>query len=66
MKDWCGKEGAQNLARRLRVYWQERGYGDVSTEVGVALGNPADKSGMVYSVRTNMKNGYPPKPGRSR
>jgi len=66
MKDWSTHEGARDLARKVRAYWAARGYDNVFTGIEVVGPESKGRSGIIYGVTSNMRNGHPPKLGRQR
>lgn len=61
--DWSCRELAQKMARRLEEYWRARGRKIRAEAVQVlsANGDPIRMNGPVWSVRTNMLDGFPNK-----
>lgn len=62
-RDWCTLEQALYLAKLIEGYWKAKGR-QIKTEVisTVAEGIGGVKcSGTVYSIRSNMVDGLPPK-----
>ena len=60
-KMWtASREDSEQLAMRIRNYWFARGY-KVKTEVfGLSeLGESYPSGSHIYSVRSNMLNGFP-------
>jgi hypothetical protein len=53
--DYLGKNGAEQLARRIQGYWTGLGHDQVRVWV-----EPADRG--AYSVRSNLRAGLPPQP----
>ena len=51
--DWCNKSGAQQVARDVALFWEERG-GIVATHVVPVYGSRGR-----YDVRSDMVNGLP-------
>ena len=58
----ASREDSEHLAMRIRNYWAVRGY-TIQTEVyGLAdLGEKYPDGAHVYSIRSNMVGGYPPR-----
>jgi hypothetical protein len=50
--------GSQELARRIKAYWYDRGHVDVETTVELVARTQGDP---LYSVRSNLVNGMPPR-----
>lgn len=57
--DSLDKAGAENLARRIREYWRERGH-EVQVDVQEKPFTSATRS-IRYDVRSNLVNGMPAK-----
>lgn len=59
--DWSSKDMAQKMARRIEEFWRARGR-TVRAEAILVLNKRGDQirmNGPVWSVRTNMLNGFP-------
>ena len=52
-------DGARELADRIATYWKARGYDGV--KAWVELAKPEDGDGHLFSVRTNLVGGLPPR-----
>lgn len=61
MTDWSTSDGATNLARKIGAYWKARGYDHVSVDVAVVTNGKRDSRKPVYGVKSNIKNGWPPR-----
>lgn len=61
MTDWSTNDGATNLARKIRAYWQARGYEYVFVDVVMVTSGQKNSRKPVYGVKSNIKNGYPPR-----
>lgn len=57
--DFCDNDGAQKLKAKIEEYWTTRGF-DVSIDLVDAGFVPAMRSART-DVRSNMKNGMPPR-----
>ena len=56
--DFLGQAGANEIVRRLKKYWAERGC-EIHTWF-VVLDTKNSAREQVYCVRSDMKNGWPP------
>jgi hypothetical protein len=55
---------ARKLADEIVAYWRQRGHTAVNTWVvaeGVAPANDNEKERVIYGVRSNLVNGFPPR-----
>jgi hypothetical protein len=57
--DFCDNDGAHKLKAKIEEYWTNRGF-DVSIDLVDAGFVPAMRSARC-DVRSNMKNGMPPR-----
>jgi hypothetical protein len=59
--DLCTTEGAVKLAKRIEMYWAERGYLDVEVAVVPGCGIRGNGHGehSVCGVRSNLYRGLP-------
>jgi hypothetical protein len=68
-RDLLDRDGAQRLAEQLDAWWHQRGYPNVRHTVEwIGLGRHAgkrrghvEKSSGVWTVRSNLTNGLPPR-----
>jgi hypothetical protein len=58
--DWSAHAGAQVLARRIALYWRQRGYAGIVTWV-VGMHDANGELTGTYGVRSNCVDGIPPR-----
>ncbi len=59
MQNYFAKDGARALQQRIKDYWQERGY-DIQVDV-VPSEYDAKVRSVRYDVRSQLRNGMPPR-----
>lgn len=57
MMDYCTREGADALRRRIEAFWKERGYDVMVTLHNVGF-HPAIRAAR-YELRSDLMNGLP-------
>jgi len=61
--DYCSKDGAHKLAKKIEEYWRAKGSKQIDTwvEPGARVsGSESTSANVRFDVRTNMVNGLPP------
>lgn len=61
MTDHSHFVGAQELARRIEAYWRGKGFNGIVASAAQVSPAKTANGVPVYGVRSNIKNGYPPK-----
>lgn len=60
LPDWCDKEGAEAIARKIKDYWEAQGFPDLQVDVREGGFTPVMRAAR-FDVRSTMVNGLPPK-----
>jgi hypothetical protein len=59
--DWLSKKGAEELERRIRKYWRDKGF-RIETRVEESMSRESffGTDRTLFGVRSNLIDGYPP------
>lgn len=57
-RNWCTASGNQELARRIRAYWYDRGHANVEVDVVLVARMQGEP---LYGIKSNLVDGMPPR-----